>query len=142
MEQPHFAEWGNNNLKEEGSFFYSNRENIGNICQQKGINVCLLSGVLRYLDNGVEFLNAIAPIGIDYVIFERTPVGRKRIWVERVREPIYNASYACWVLDEHELIEKMQGYELIDLWKSLVDNDVIIGKEVVEFKSYVFRKKR
>lgn len=79
-----------------------------------------------------------------YIIVERTPVASKRrIWIETVHEPIYEAVYPCYVFEEAGLLREFEtkGYQMIDSWHSLVDGDVPISdKEMAVFRSYVFRR--
>lgn len=77
------------------------------------------------------------------IILERTPVGEtERIVVEKIKEPIYDATYTCRLLEEAKVIDifVQHGYKLVDNWKSSVDGDVYIKDTIYQWKSFVFVK--
>lgn len=141
VEQKHFVEYAKEHLERHNLHFCYPSE-LAKIIPQ--CNCVLFSSVLQYLDNSDNIIYDICEKSPTYIIVERTPVGnRKRIWVETVHEPIYEASYPCCVFEEKEFVQKFIGcgYKLIDSWHSLVDGDVPVSQnEIVIFKSYVFIK--
>ncbi len=136
VEQPHFVEWGKENIFLENLKFIHIKE--ANFAEE---DVVILSGVLQYIDKYEDIIRRILDQNPREIILERTPVGkRERIVVETVREPIYNASYACRLLSEQKLMQLMSkgNYCLETKWNSLVDSDIYFGKEIYKFKSFVF----
>ncbi len=144
IEQPHFANWGQNELADDCLHFLDNRINTLEIIKNKNINIVLLSSVLQYLDFSDSLIEEIVNSGVDKIILERTPVGKRdRIMVEKVKEPIYKASYVAHIYEEKNLLSKFKGYKLIASWKSMVDEDIVFKKDTIAcFKSYVFEKIR
>ena len=90
-----------------------------------------------------EYLEIMFEKGFEYIIIERTSVSDKEwIWVQDVKEPIYNASYPLYVFNEDEFVEYFtsKNYRLIDSWNSLVDDIVEYAGSTVCEKSFVFKK--
>ena len=142
IEQPHFAKWGQSNLADDYLQFMDNGVCTEEIIKNKKINIVILSSVLQYLDFSDSLIEELVKSGVEKIILERTPVGeRDRIMVERVKEPIYNASYVAHVFEENKLLNMFKGYKLVASWKSLVDEDIINkNKKIASFKSFVFEK--
>lgn len=102
----------------------------------------LLSSVLQYIENYDEVIEWVCDTKPLYIILERTPTAnREIITVERVYEPIYDASYATRILDRVKLPQMFEkrGYKLLDKWESLVDRGYRCKKEKIEFVSMVFQ---
>lgn len=138
VEQDHFVEYGKKALQDEELQF----EKIEEVCIDSACGV-LLSGVLQYIESYVDVLERILNGMPQYVIIERTPLGnRNRIVIEKVREPIYRASYPCRLLCEEEVIQYIcsKGYYLIDQWHSEVDRNIPFWSEEYTFKSLVFKR--
>lgn len=139
VEQAHFVSFGKEHLADDILHFANGLNEVGQY------NCVLFSAVLYYLENPEEIISMVCEKKPSYIIVERTPVSiHKRIWIETVHEPIYEAEYPCYVFEETELIKQFETreYRLIDSWKSLVDGDVITSeKEKVVFNSYVFKRK-
>ena len=139
VEQAHFVSFGKEHLANNMLHF------VGSLDEVDQCNCVLFSSVLQYLENPEGSISMVCEKRPSYIIVERTPVSiHKRIWVETVHEPIYEAEYPCYVFEETELIKQFEtrGYRLIDSWKSMVDGDVITPeKEKVVFKSYIFKRK-
>lgn len=139
IEQKHFVDYAKKKIKKENLHFEYALEDVKNL---KLASCILLSGVLHYISFADELLSKIIDMQIPYVIIERQPVAMRDIYTkEIVREPIYNANYAMHIFDEKLLIEKFtdRGYVLVDSWKSLVDRDVWIGENMIQFKSFVLK---
>lgn len=139
IEQDHFVKYGQDNIQIPYLNFKYTRE-----FQRTGENsyTCvLLSGVLHYLENAEEVICEVCERKVPYIIIERTPVGRnKKVWIQTVHEPIYEATYPCYVFAENEFISAFveKGYRLLDSWHSLVDGSIDDQGQIVEMKSYVF----
>lgn len=140
IEQPHFVTFGKDNLEDEILTFEHTDIECVDITKYDCI---LMSAVLHYLEDYQSVINKICNSGIKNIILERTPVcNRKMICIEKVKEPIYNASYAMQVFREEELKNLFQGngYQLADEWESLVDGSIYLNGEKVKFKSFVFER--
>ena len=90
-----------------------------------------------------EAIDACLP---KYIIIERTPVGVcESIWVQKVKEPIYNASLPFRILEESMFKSYLGslGYKMIDEWGSLVDGAIWTKEgQVGTYKSFVFEKEK
>ncbi|MBD5468177.1 MAG: methyltransferase, TIGR04325 family [Lachnospiraceae bacterium] len=138
VEQPHYVKFGKENIHLPNLHFYEAVSDIPDEC-----NCVLFSSVLQYLECAGEIAEEIAKRGPKQIIVERTPIsGCHYIRVQTVHEPIYEGAYAACVYKEKELTDMFcrDGYSLIDSWHSLVDADEKIGKDKVEYKSFVFEK--
>lgn len=136
VEQSHFVEFGKNYLEDETLKF----EQIYDV-NLSSDNCIILSSVLQYIEEYITILDRIVEKHPKNIIIERTPVSeQERIVIERVKEPIYNASYPCRLLCEQTLKDYFihNGYVLVDQWRSLVDSDIVIGDNVYQLKSFVF----
>ncbi|MDD3137795.1 MAG: methyltransferase, TIGR04325 family [Lachnospiraceae bacterium] len=140
IEQSHFVEFGIENLESEELIF---KKKITDIKELEEYNVVLLSSVLQYLDSEMQVLEEICTKRPEYIIIERTPFGKERICIQKIREPIYDASYVCKILDEKKIISFIEknGYQLIDQWNSIQDGVIYFENDVVYDKSLVFRRK-
>lgn len=140
-EQEHFVRFGKEQLENEYLHFVNGYDEIENIEKYQTV---LFSSVLQYIPDYEQVIKETIAFEPQYIILERTPVGnRKRIWVETVKEPIYNATYPCMMLEKNKLIDLFieEKYELIDSWKSSVDCDIYLQSDHAEFMSMVFRRK-
>lgn len=138
VEQGKFVDCGKKYIKDEHLKFYFNVNEINT-----NINCVLFSSVLQYFENFNFIKIIINYLHPEYIIFERTPVSiRKRILIEDVSEPIYNSKRPYVCNKEEELVGFIQGngYDLIDSWDSLVDPKIRLGKQLIELKSFVFKK--
>lgn len=141
VEQKHFVEWGRENIHVGGLSFHSSIQER----EKDTYNCVLLSSVLQYLEHVEQIVRDVKRESPKYIVIERTPVSDcDHIWVEKVHEPIYEASYAAYVFEEKRLIGWFcddRKYQLIDSWHSLIDRDEWIDKRhKVEFKSFVFER--
>ena len=138
VEQKHYVRFCMEKISVKNLFFYEDLSEVPEIQ-----NCIIFSSVLQYLDNAGAVVAQAIEKRPKYIIFERTPVGDcHHIRIQKVHEPIYEASYAACVYTENEIIEMVgEGYCLIDSWLSLVDGDEWIGKKKVEYKSLVFKNR-
>lgn len=139
VEQAHFVNFGKEHLANNILHFAESLDEVDQF------NCVLLSGVLQYFEDPGEIISMVCKKRPSYIIVERTSIGNhRRVWIETVHEPIYEAEYPCYVFEETELIRQFETreYRLIDSWNSLVDKDVVTPeKEKVVFNSYVFKRK-
>ena len=122
VEQPHYVATGNQHLADDILHFY---QELGDCVKKTRPNVVLASSVLQYLPNPLETLAALAAIGADVVILDRTPYLKDEsaaiIKIQKVPESIYQASYPCWFLQEKQIIRTMEraGYRTLEAFHSL-----------------------
>lgn len=140
IEQKHFVEFGHKELEDNILHFYHIPKDSSMIPE---CNIVLLSGVLQYIPDYYAVLHMLCEKQIPYIIIERTPMGnRERIWIETVKEPIYNASYPCRMIEENQLMMFMKDreYSLVDSWKSQIDRNIYLGSDKAVFKSLIFQR--
>ncbi len=139
VEQPHYVNFARENISVDSISFYESMSQIKDKC-----NCILFSSVLQYIDNPAEVAKEAVERAPRYIIIERTPVSTcHHIWIQKVHEPIYEASYAACVYTKEEIVNMFcsdERYMLVDEWHSLVDGDERMGKNVVCYKSFVFEK--
>ena len=142
IEQDKFVDFGKSHLEQYGIQFRYSPHSVNDFPH---CNCLLFSSVLQYLNNYEEVIQIGCQSTPDYIVLERTPVNKRKrwIWIEYVKEPIYYASYPAFVFLEEDLIKHFtdNNYELIDSWESLVDRPICTFKDIVVFKSCVFRRK-
>ena len=140
VEQEHFVTFGKAKLCDEHLNFEYNLQTVKNI---EKYNCILLGSVLQYIDFADELLEQVVKLEIPYIIIERTPFGNKDYYViEKVRQPIYDATYPLHVIDQKNLFTFLNdhGYDVLDEWKSDIDSPIRINSNVIEYMSYVFKR--
>lgn len=139
IEQPHFVEYGNTNLRnKEINFFYS----IDDFFAQKKAEVILFSSVLPYIANWKEIILQTIYKELDYIIIDRTPYFENpelptRIMIEEVPKEIYNGSYPAIFFNQQEL-EELFSKNYIKVFE-LDGNDKLELKDTkVKYKATLF----
>lgn len=141
IEQKHFVSFGKEKLCDEHLNFEYNLQNVKNI---EKYNCVLFGSVLQYIDFVYELLEQVVNLKIPYIIVDRTPLGNNDYYVvEKVREPIYDASYPLHILNQEKIISffSNHGYDVIDEWESEIDGSIWIKSCENKYKSYVFKRK-
>ncbi len=113
IEQEHFITFGQANLENEILHFYRKIEEIGEY------NAVLFSAALQYIENYREVLNKIFSDSPRFIITDRVTVSDENyVCVERVHEPIYEASYSVYVFAEEDFIRIFTdaGYRIESEW--------------------------
>ena len=122
VEQAHYFEMGKRHLEDGALHFY---QELDACLEEVTPNVVLASSVLQYLPNPLQALSALAAVGADVFILDRTPYildeRTATIRVQRVPESVYQASYPCWFLEENQVIFTLEqsGYLLLEIFDSL-----------------------
>lgn len=87
---------------------------------QSGCDVALFASSLCYLEDPARFLGEIEDLGVPYLIIDRLPVTpseRDIIRLQRVREPIYPASYPVRIFNEQNLLQNwLKEWRLVEAW--------------------------
>jgi len=122
IEQPRFVELGLSEFK-DGTLDFASSFPEGNV------DVLILSSVLQYLENPWEVLKSLLSQKPHYVFLDRTGFtldDSEVITLQKVREPIYHASYPCWFLSRKNLLETMvrAGYQLVTEFEALDRSNV------------------
>jgi putative methyltransferase (TIGR04325 family) len=139
VEQSHFVACGMENFyNDELRFYYT----IDNVLQKTKVNVCLLSGVLQYLEQPFEIFNDIYNSEIEYVIIDRTSFVQNEndiLTIQNVYKEIYEAEYPAWFfsLDKfHNYINKK--YSIIYQWDAF--DNYTLKKRNVKALGYLLKR--
>lgn len=105
VEQPHFIEIGRTEHQTEELSFYDNIDLI-----KPKIDMLILSAVLQYLSNPIEFITNFKNKKYPYIFIDRSichfnPYQATSIMVEHVPKHIYKASYPCYIFNYQKLLE-------------------------------------
>ena len=143
VEQDHFVECGKQEFKDENlDFNYTIEETI----QMGEINCLLLSSVLPYLSNPLEWIEKFCNYGFDNIIVDRTSFTSARdhfLTVQQVPAEIYQASYPCWFFNEASLIAKFsEKYELFTDFNDSFTPPVTVNNHHCYWKGFYFKKKK
>lgn len=115
VEQKKFVECGTKYFEDDKLRFYYDIEACYN---SQMTNVLILSSVLQYLENPLEFLKQVVhQYDFDYILIDRTSFiksDKPKITIQVISPSIYEASYPCWFLCENELLSVFTGkYEIM-----------------------------
>jgi putative methyltransferase (TIGR04325 family) len=124
---------------EELNFYQSLEECSG----QFHPNVVLLSGVIQYMEDPFDVLDAIVAVdSVEWIVFDRVSCsdsGSNEIALQRVRPPLGDSSYPVWFFDERELVDHMQhefsllfGFDSFERWT--------VGRRTLQNRGWVFRR--
>ncbi|HET6244984.1 MAG: methyltransferase, TIGR04325 family [Bacteroidetes bacterium] len=138
VEQAHFVKEGQKTFADDQLHFFYDVENC--MASYK-IDVLLLSSVLQYLEKPYEFIDYLVSKKIEFIVINRAPLlvkGNDRITIQTVPKNIYQAKYACWILNEQKLLNYfLKYYDLIFDNKS----EETININNAEFKTFFFKIK-
>lgn len=85
-----------------------------------GLDVALFASSLCYVEDPRRFLAEIESGDAPFLLIDRLPVidgGRDRIALQRISEPIYDASYPVRIFGEEKLLNDwLAAWELIESW--------------------------
>lgn len=143
VEQPHFVEFGKKELQSnELKFYYNFQECLS----ENTIKAMLLSSVISYMQDPYKLLAEIARLNLEFIVIDKTlltGVASDLICKQEVREPIYEASYPCWLLSKEKLIKFMTvNYDLLREFNPYSTKQFIktAGQEAV-FSGLIFKKR-
>ena len=137
VEQPSHVAAGNTEFANAELAFY---ESIDAAFKANDYDVLLLSGVIQYLRDPIEFLSQVLDRRIPSIIIDRTPFmvnGVARLTVQTVPRRIYRASYPAWFLSEKDFLATFETrYEQIATWPALDKHHPRGGR--AEYKGFLF----
>jgi hypothetical protein len=106
VEQPAWVQVGRAEFESEELRFYSTIEAAE--AEREAPQVLLLSAVLPYLPDPQRFMADVSKRRFVAVVIDRTGMlregGRDRLTVQRVRPPLFHASYPCWFFTRGTLL--------------------------------------
>ena len=138
VEQLAFVNAGKEKIASNDLHFYPS---INECLLKRHPNVILLSSVLQYINNYHSVLDQVTAIGADFIIVDRTPFlkagDKEKIFIQKVPETIYQASYPCRFFVEKNFLQYFESreYELCESFSSLDDLD-----DRAIWKGFIFRK--
>lgn len=138
IEQSHFVKIGKEEFASQNLSFYNE---ISDCLSERTINCLLLSSLLQYIEKPYDLLEDLIAYDLPYIVIDRMPFHSKdgdRICIQHVPPEIYNATYACHLLDVNKFLRffEEKNYKLIS------EFDAIDGKgEDYHFKGYIFERK-
>lgn len=109
IEQPHFVKFGKENLETKQLRFF---ESIDDFNNEVGVaNTILISGSLQFIRDYQKILDPILEMKPSIVIIDRLPFMRDRnastkVFIQKVSEQIYPASYTCWAFNKTEILSQ------------------------------------
>ena len=137
IEQEHFVTFGQEHLESETIHFCRKVEEAG------AYNVVLFSAALQYIENYREILNKIFIASPRYIITDRVTISdENKVCIERVHEPIYEASYPVYVFAEKDFMQMFTGagYRLESEWVKNRSWAYNAGGKLIYEKSYFWVK--
>lgn len=137
IEQEHFVALGSKKYQNAQLRFF---DSIKEAQVSQGADILLISSVLQYLEDPFSVLDNLLEYSFKTVIVDRMlfSVGAHRISVQHVPPEIYQASYACHLLDEKHFVNYFlnKGYALSFRF------DTLDGEGIdYYFKGLIFEKK-
>ncbi|QWW70865.1 TIGR04325 family methyltransferase [Rhizobium sp. WYJ-E13] len=138
VEQPHFVKAGRTEFEDESLSFCDNLDEAIDRVQP---DVVLLSGVLQYLENPRQFLEALLSKGVKFILIDRTMAQfdvAEAPFVQHVPGWIYSASYPVWFLNADELQDNFQkqGYRVLDRFQPAGTFGVVTPPPLQELKRW------
>jgi putative methyltransferase (TIGR04325 family) len=125
IEQEHFVKCGKKYFETDELIFMYNLEEA---TENKKINVCLLSGVLQYLETPYLIMEKIFNSNIEYIIIDRTTFisnNNDVLTIQTVHKDIYEAKYPAWFFsfdmfqkyleNRYEIIYSWEGFDAVNL---------------------------
>lgn len=142
IEQEHFCEVGRREFQDDRLRFFPNLASAG--AARPG-RVLLLSSVLQYLESPWTFLEQARALPFQLLIFETTTFwqddGPDRICLQRVRPPIYDASYPVWVFRRSSFLDRLEvEWRLIAEWQPFPSMPV--GGRFLDYRGFIFERRK
>jgi len=144
VEQEDYVTWGKANFEDDVmKFHYTLEESM----DEREPDVVLLSSVVQYLERPHSFLEKLAKIAPEYIIFDRTSLvnsGDDRLTVQRVHPSVYEASYPAWFFSKEKLLGHFEHYTCIAEFPSYIESEVVLyidGKPQAGDKGFFLKRK-
>ena len=140
VEQPHFADAGNQYFLSDKLLFFKEMKTV--VAEYKP-NVVLFSGVLQYLPEPYVVLGQAIDSLADYIVVDRQPFiegDASVISLQKTPQQIIESSYPVWLFSEAEFRRAFSGrYSAIASFDA-VDGIIGRGRLKATFKGIVFKK--
>ena len=142
VEQPPYVSIGLREFEDDRlRFFTTARDCIALMSP----NVLLLSGVVQYLEDPLQFLRGAVEWHIPFIIIDRALLvkdARSRLTIQTVPPSIYRARYPCWILREAEFLEPLVGqYELRDTFDAHHGTVAQLDDAVATYRGFFLEKR-
>lgn len=139
VEQPLMVELASSHFSDEGLFFGS--------CLEKALesnkpNIVIFSGVLQYIENPADVINAVIRSGVQYVFVDRTPFINKKydeISVQRVPKVFGEASYPVRLFSDVNFKNYFPGFEEVSEFEA-IDGVMGFWGRWIDFKGMILRR--
>ncbi len=121
-------------------FYYS----IDDAIEADNHQVLLLSCVLPYLEEPLQFLHNLLPCNFTYIIIDNTyfnPVAGNRLTIQKVPPLYYDASYPAWFLDYDEVKNSLKSkYNLVEEYTN--EQFLYLYGEKINYRGIVLKLKQ
>ena len=116
VEQAHYVEAGRKHIEHGQLRFY---ETFNDAVKDEPADVVLFSGVLQYLEEPFQILEALVKNGPKIIVIDKLIINgtnKNQVFVQKVPSHIYRASYPVWSLSQIRLLEFFgtHGYRLVE----------------------------
>ena len=133
VEQPHFVECGKLYFQNEQLHFY---DSVEDCLKENKPHILLLSSVLPYLENPIDWINKFIALNLSYIVIDRTGFidGPSTILtIQKTNLPFYRASYPAYFFALNRFINYfLENYTLI----SQFDNGITPAIELNGKKAF------
>lgn len=141
VEQKEFVAAGQNEIGDGRlGFYYS----IEDAIEADHSQVLLLSCVLPYLEEPLQFLHNLLPYNFPYIIIDNTyfnPVAGNRLTIQKVPPVYYDASYPAWFLDYGEVKNSLKSkYQVVEEYTN--EQFLYLYGEKINYRGLVFKLKQ
>ncbi|MES2780164.1 MAG: TIGR04325 family methyltransferase [Bacteroidota bacterium] len=139
VEQAKFVQCGKQYFETNQLKFY---ETIDACLQAGTVSSLISSSTIQYIEKPYEMLESMIQHRFKYIVFDLIPVWSKpnSIKVQTVPPMIYEASYPCWILNEHDFFKKFESaYTLMSSFET--EHTIDVEGEILPYKGYIFKLK-
>lgn len=139
VEQAHYVKAGREHIEHGQLRFY---ETFNDAVNDEPVDVVLFSGVLQYLEEPFQILEALLKNGPKIIVIDKliaNGTDKHQVFVQKVPSRIYKASYPVWSLSQIRLLEfiDMHGYHLVESFDAGEFPQIYSFGAV--FKGFIFR---
>jgi len=137
VEQPHYVEFANKNIKYPNLFFYYKIEDC---LKSTSPHTIIFSSVLPYLKNPLYLLReTIESKAFKFIIIDRTGFveGRQdRLTLQKVPKGIIKSSYPCWFFNKNSFEKLFNG-----LYKKIMEFDALGESNInASYKGMIYER--
>ena len=137
VEQQKLVEFGKEKLEDQNLFF---KYRIDDVTDS---NCILFGSSLQYIDNPQEIIEKAVLLNPAIIIVDKTPMCDESWFsIERVHEPIYEASYPIHIMKQDDLVKMFnnRGFILEYEWIPEAREEFSIKNKHCVFKSMLFKR--